>query len=85
MIVKFQKIIPIFALSLTIGISAQEPPLVNKISGITPSVVVQAQTPIAINSVSAVDSVGITISDMDKSIKFYTEVLSFQKSQILKF
>ncbi len=36
-----------------------------------------AQAPIA--QVTAVDSVGMTVADMDKAIKFYTEVLSFQK------
>ena len=29
--------------------------------------------------VSAVDSIGLTVSDLDRSVDFYTSVLSFQK------
>src|SRR2546427_6265861 len=29
--------------------------------------------------VTAVDSIGITVSDLDRSVEFYTSVLSFQK------
>lgn len=76
---KYQRLIPIFALSLTMGILAPESQLLREILGRTPSDVVQAQNPISVNSITAVDSVGITVADMDKSIKFYTEVLSFQK------
>jgi catechol 2,3-dioxygenase-like lactoylglutathione lyase family enzyme len=32
------------------------------------------------NLVTAVDSVGITVSDLDRSVDFYTNVLGFQKS-----
>jgi catechol 2,3-dioxygenase-like lactoylglutathione lyase family enzyme len=38
---------------------------------------VMAQTPV--DRVNAVDSVRMTVADVDKAIKFYTEVLSFQK------
>jgi catechol 2,3-dioxygenase-like lactoylglutathione lyase family enzyme len=77
--IKYQNIIPIFALSLTMGILAPESQLLRGMLGRSQSEVVQAQNPISVNSITAVDSVGITVADMDKSIKFYTEVLSFQK------
>ncbi len=76
---KYQRLIPIFALSLTMGVLAPEPQLFREMLGRSSSEVVQAQNPISVNSVTAVDSVGITVADMDKSIKFYTEVLSFKK------
>jgi catechol 2,3-dioxygenase-like lactoylglutathione lyase family enzyme len=38
-----------------------------------------AQTQIVRDTVVAVESVGMTVSDMDRSIDFYTNVLSFQK------
>src|SRR5690349_7589778 len=37
-------------------------------------------TPIAATPVSAVVSVGLTVSDMDRAVAFYTEVLPFRKS-----
>jgi catechol 2,3-dioxygenase-like lactoylglutathione lyase family enzyme len=45
---------------------------------------VPSQTPVlaqaqAQSAVTAVESVGMTVSDMDKSIAFYSQVLSFQK------
>jgi catechol 2,3-dioxygenase-like lactoylglutathione lyase family enzyme len=38
-----------------------------------------AQTQTVRNTVIAVDSIGMTVSDMDRSVDFYTKVLSFQK------
>jgi catechol 2,3-dioxygenase-like lactoylglutathione lyase family enzyme len=38
-----------------------------------------AQTQTVRNAVIAVDSIGMTVSDMDRSVNFYTKVLSFQK------
>lgn len=38
-----------------------------------------AQTQTAQSAVTAVESVGMTVSDMDKSIEFYAQVLSFKK------
>jgi catechol 2,3-dioxygenase-like lactoylglutathione lyase family enzyme len=76
--IKFLKFIPVFALSLVVGIIAQQEPLIlSELSN--RSFLVQAQTPIPVNSITAVDSVGITVSDIDQAIKFYSEVLSFQK------
>jgi catechol 2,3-dioxygenase-like lactoylglutathione lyase family enzyme len=74
---KFLKTIPLIALSLTLGITAQEPLILGKLS--EPTALAQSQTTNLANNITAVDSVGITVSDMDKAIKFYTEVLSFQK------
>ncbi|MDX2232204.1 MAG: VOC family protein [Leptolyngbyaceae cyanobacterium bins.349] len=45
--------------------------------GIANSELAQAQT--AANVVVAVESVGMTVSDMDRAIDFYTKVLSFKK------
>jgi catechol 2,3-dioxygenase-like lactoylglutathione lyase family enzyme len=71
---KFQNVI--FAITLSaFGLLAQEPFLLGQISARSPFVIAQAET----NSIMAVDSVGITVSDMDKAIQFYSEVLSFQK------
>ena len=71
---KFQN--AIFAIALSaFGLLAQEPFLLGQISARSPFVIAQAET----NSITAVDSVGITVSDMDKAIQFYSEVLSFQK------
>jgi len=36
-------------------------------------------TPIELPAVSAVDSIGLTVSDLDRSIAFYRDVLSFEK------
>lgn len=45
-----------------------------------PLIAVQlAQTQPVQNPVLAVDSVGMTVSDMDRAIEFYSTVLSFQK------
>ncbi len=38
-----------------------------------------AQTQTVGDAVVAIDSVGMTVSDMDRSVDFYTKVLSFQK------
>ena len=38
-----------------------------------------AQTQTVRNTVIAVDSIGMTVADMDRSVDFYTKVLSFQK------
>jgi len=71
---KFQNVI--FAITLSaFGILAQEPFLLGQISARSPFVIAQAET----NSITAVDSVGITVSDMDRAIQFYSEVLAFQK------
>jgi catechol 2,3-dioxygenase-like lactoylglutathione lyase family enzyme len=72
---KFQNVI--FAITLSaFGLLAQKPFLLGQISARSPFVIAQAET----NSITAVDSVGITVSDMDQAIKFYSEVLSFQKT-----
>jgi catechol 2,3-dioxygenase-like lactoylglutathione lyase family enzyme len=44
----------------------------------TPSIQM-AQQQVAQNSVLAVESVGMTVADMDRSLAFYTNVLAFQK------
>lgn len=38
------------------------------------------RTPQAAVSVTAVDSIGMTVSDMDEAVEFYTSVLSFEKA-----
>jgi catechol 2,3-dioxygenase-like lactoylglutathione lyase family enzyme len=72
---KFQNVIFAIAIAAT-GLAVQEPFLLGQISARSPFVIAQAET----NSITAVDSVGITVSDMDQAIKFYSEVLSFQKT-----
>ncbi|MEB3218668.1 MAG: VOC family protein [Nostocales cyanobacterium 94392] len=42
----------------------------------TPSIVAQAQTK---QAVTAVESVGMTVDDIDKAVEFYSQVLSFKK------
>ncbi|PZU97750.1 MAG: glyoxalase [Pseudanabaena sp.] len=71
---KIKNIILAIAISTT-GLAIQEPFLLGQILARSPLVIAQAET----NSITAVDSVGITVSDMDKAIQFYSEVLSFQK------
>ncbi|NUN67184.1 glyoxalase (plasmid) [Pseudanabaena biceps] len=78
MSLKLQNIFFAIAISAT-GLAVQEPFLLGQISARSPYAktwsIAQAQTA----TVTAVDSVGITVSDMDKAIQFYSEVLSFQK------
>lgn len=75
MAVKFQKKVFLIAFSVILGVFAQEPFIVKTLSAQSSYAIAQAE-PLR---VSAVDSVGITVSDMDKAIQFYSEVLSFQK------
>lgn len=51
---------------------SQNPPNLN-------SIVSKNQTTSYLSNVQEVDSVGITVEDLDKAIAFYSEVLSFQK------
>src|SRR5690349_7543666 len=39
----------------------------------------QAQTPSPSAQVSSVDSIGITVSDMEQAVDFYSRALTFQK------
>ncbi|GBO55413.1 hypothetical protein APA_3564 [Pseudanabaena sp. lw0831] len=75
MAIKFQKRVFLIAFSLVLGVFAQEAAILNPLSTRSPYAIAQAQPA----NVTAVDSVGITVSDMDKAIQFYSEVLSFQK------
>jgi catechol 2,3-dioxygenase-like lactoylglutathione lyase family enzyme len=79
MAIKFQKRVFLIAFSLVLGVFAQEAAILKPLSTGSPYAntwaLAQAQTA----NVTAVDSVGITVSDMDKAIQFYSEVLSFQK------
>lgn len=75
MAAKFQKKVFLIAFSAILGVFAQEPFIVKTLSAQSSYAIAQAE-PLR---VSAVDSVGITVSDMDKAIQFYSEVLSFQK------
>ncbi len=83
MAIKFQKRVFLIAFSLVLGVFAQEAAILKPLSTGSPYeiswantwAIAQAQTA----TVIAVDSVGITVSDMDKAIQFYSEVLSFQK------
>lgn len=45
----------------------------------SPSVPAIAQSQTVQNAVVAVDSVGMTVSDMDRALDFYTQVLTFKK------
>lgn len=52
----------------------------NNISTASPHLRVSASQQIsASQSINGVDAVGITVSDMDKAVEFYTKVLSFEK------
>ncbi len=79
MAIKFQKRVFLIAFSLVLGAFAQEAAILKPLSARSPYAnnwsIAQAQPA----NVIAVDSVGITVSDMDKAIQFYSEVLSFQK------
>ncbi|PZV12828.1 MAG: glyoxalase [Pseudanabaena sp.] len=79
MAIKFQKRVFLIAFSLVLGVFAQEAAILKPLSAgslyAVTLAIAQAQTAY----VTAVDSVGITVSDMDKAIQFYSEVLSFQK------
>ncbi|TYQ23753.1 VOC family protein [Pseudanabaena sp. UWO311] len=79
MAIKFQKRVFLIAFSLVLGVFAQEAAILKPLSARSPYAntwaIAQAQ-PVTL---TAVDSVGITVSDMDKAIQFYSEVLSFQK------
>lgn len=50
-------------------------------AGLHPSVVASAAHPFVTqgSAVSAVETVGMTVSDMDASVEFYTKILSFEK------
>ncbi len=45
------------------------------VGGLVPAAIAQPARPI----VSAVESVGLTVSDMDRSVEFFTKVLTFEK------
>lgn len=51
--------------------------LISFILGLAPGGTTGA--PVEIPAVSAVDSIGLTVSDLDRSIAFYQDVLSFEK------
>ncbi len=70
-----KKLLPLFIFGLGLGVTSPSDWLPIKLPEYSP--LVMAQTPIA--QVTAVDSVGMTVSDMDRSVDFYTNVLSFQK------
>ena len=78
MTVKFQKRIFLIVFSVILGVFTQEPFILKSLSARSTYAIAQAQTT-AVTAVTAVDSVGITVSDMDKAIQFYSEVLAFQK------
>ena len=75
LIVSIKKLLPLFIFGLGLGVTSPSDWLPIKLPEYSP--LVMAQTPIA--QVTAVDSVGMTVSDMDRSVDFYTNVLSFQK------
>jgi catechol 2,3-dioxygenase-like lactoylglutathione lyase family enzyme len=75
LIVSIKKLLPLFIFGLGLGVTSPSDWLPLKLPEYSP--LVMAQAPIA--QVTAVDSVGMTVADMDQAIKFYTEVLSFQK------
>ncbi|AFY75092.1 lactoylglutathione lyase-like lyase [Synechococcus sp. PCC 7502] len=68
-----QLVLPIL-FSLSWGVSVPTPPIAKAEEGFSVSSInVKSESEIS------VDSIGITVSDMDKSLRFYTEVISFQK------
>jgi catechol 2,3-dioxygenase-like lactoylglutathione lyase family enzyme len=74
-IVSIKKLLPLFIFGLGLGVTSPSDWLPLKLPEYSPLVMAQA----LIAQVTAVDSVGMTVADMDQAIKFYTEVLSFQK------
>ncbi len=56
--------------------------------GLVLAVVLLSATALAQQSITpavqGVDSIGITVADMDRSIEFYSKVLTFEKSPMLK-
>jgi catechol 2,3-dioxygenase-like lactoylglutathione lyase family enzyme len=74
MIVKLRKLLPLVIFGLGVLLPFD---LLPDIASVNSSLVL-AQSPV-INNVIAVDSVGMTVADMDKAIKFYAEALSFRK------
>lgn len=75
MAIKIEKAVLALGLSLVLGVFAQEPiaPAAGRLDNSYLSAQAEPLT------VTAVESVGITVSDMDKALEFYTQVLSFQK------
>ena len=64
-------------MSLWLAVIASSPPAYTQLSSRPVSTVI-AQKP-AQSAVAAVESVGMTVSDMDRAIDFYSQVLSFNK------
>ncbi len=74
-IISTKKLLPLFIFGLGLGVTSPSDWLPLKSPEYSPLIMAQA----SVAQVTAVDSVGMTVADMDKAIKFYTEVLSFQK------
>jgi catechol 2,3-dioxygenase-like lactoylglutathione lyase family enzyme len=75
MIASIKKLLPLFIFGLGLGVTSPSDWLPIKLPEYSPLVMAQAP----VSQVIAVDSVGMTVSDMDRSVDFYTKVLSFQK------
>ncbi|MEE3717876.1 VOC family protein [Tumidithrix elongata RA019] len=77
MAIQIEKALLAVIFSLAVGVFAQEPMTVlgEQRSPLSHLSSAQAES----LAVTTVDSVGITVSDMDKAIEFYSQVLSFQK------
>jgi catechol 2,3-dioxygenase-like lactoylglutathione lyase family enzyme len=75
MIASIKKLLPLFIFGLGLGVTSPSDWLPIKLPEYSPLVMAQAP----VSQVIAVDSVGMTVADMDRSIDFYTKVLSFQK------
>jgi catechol 2,3-dioxygenase-like lactoylglutathione lyase family enzyme len=77
-------IIPGFLLTLSVLVhttTAQYLPTDARVltSARVPFLAVASEKPRAVPAVEQVDAIGVTVSDMDASVEFYSKVLSFEK------
>ncbi|CAN1211412.1 VOC family protein [Tumidithrix helvetica PCC 7403] len=77
MAIQIEKALLAVIFSLAVGVFAQEP--ITVLAGQRSPNLSYFSAQAESLAVTTVDSVGITVSDMDKAIEFYSQVLSFQK------
>ncbi|HEY9671557.1 MAG TPA: VOC family protein [Waterburya sp.] len=68
-----------FGVAVAIAITAHEPTISQTQPHPTPSAPIASTPAVSASVVQAVASVSMTVSDMDRILKFYTEVLPFRK------
>ncbi len=68
-----------FGVAVAIAITAREPTISQTQPHPTPSAPIASTPAVSASVVQAVASVSMTVSDMDRILKFYTEVLPFRK------